>query len=88
MRDYNLKIKIIIKIQQVSTVYISKIHFIMKSDLCGLEMMVLHTPSCISNFYQIFCNLGYNSENSGFFQSSTNYFVMNLCLSCAQTVTL
>ena len=23
--------------------------------------------NCLSNFYQIFCNLGYNSENSVFF---------------------
>ena len=24
---------------------------------------------CLSNFYQIFCNLGYNSENSVFFST-------------------
>ena len=60
-----------------------------------------HTPKCVencfdtkvshncpTNFYQIFCNLGYNSENSFFSQPWTNYFVMRLCLSCAQTVTL
>ena len=25
--------------------------------------------NCLSNFYQIFCNLGYNSENSVFFST-------------------
>ena len=44
--------------------------------------------NCLSNFYQFFYNLGYNSENSVFSQPWTNYFVMNSCLSCcAQTVT-
>ena len=60
-----------------------------------------HTPKCVENcsdrkvsnnylynFYQIFCNLGYKSENSVFSQPSTNYIVMKLCLACAQTVTL
>ena len=44
--------------------------------------------NCLSNFYQIFCNLGYNSENNVFSQLCTDYFLMNLCLACAQTVTL
>ena len=35
--------------------------------------------NCLSNFYKIFCNLGYNSENSVFCQPCTNYFVMKLC---------
>ena len=47
-----------------------------------------HTPKCVencfdskvshncpSNFYQIFCNLGYNSENSVFSQPWINYFL-------------
>ena len=44
--------------------------------------------NCLSNFCQIFCNLGYNSENSVFSQLWINYFVMNPCLPCSQTVTL
>ena len=44
--------------------------------------------NCLSNFYHIFCNLGYNSENSVFSQLWTNYSVMNPCLPCEQTVTL
>ena len=60
-----------------------------------------HAPKCVencfdrkisdnylSNFHQIFCNLGFNSENRVFSQLCTDYFLMNLCLSCAQTVTL
>ena len=27
------------------------------------------TYNCLSNFYQIFCNLGYNSETSVFFST-------------------
>ena len=45
--------------------------------------------NCLSNFYQTFCNLGYNSENSMFFLTvDYSYFVMNRSLSCAQTVAL
>ena len=44
--------------------------------------------NCLYNFYQIFCNLGYNSETACFSQLCTDNFVKNLCLSCAQTVTL
>ena len=45
------------------------------------RVTIQHTPKCVenssdnkvsyncpSNSYQIFCKLGYNSENSGFFQ--------------------
>ena len=44
--------------------------------------------NCLSKFYQIFCKLGYNSENRVFSQPWTKHFVMNPCLPCAQTVTL
>ena len=44
--------------------------------------------NCPSNSYQIFCKLGYNSESSVIFQPQTNYFVLKLCIPCAQTVTL
>ena len=44
--------------------------------------------NCPSNSYQIFCKLGYNSENSVFFQPLTNYFVLKRCIPCAKTVTL
>ena len=43
--------------------------------------------NCLSNFYQIFCKLGYNSENSVFPQLFPNYFVLIRCLTCEQTVT-
>ena len=46
------------------------------------RVTIQHTPKCVencsdnkvsyncpSNSYQIFCNLGYNSENSGFFST-------------------
>ena len=33
--------------------------------------------NCLFNFYQIFCNLGYNYENRVFSRSWSNYFVMN-----------
>ena len=39
--------------------------------------------NCLSNFYQIFCKLGYNSENSVFSQPWTKFFVMIRCLTCA-----
>ena len=67
----------------------------------GFNIDRTHTPKCVencfdskvsynylSNFYETFCNVGYNSEHSVFSQPWTNYFVMNLCLPCAQTVTL
>ena len=41
--------------------------------------------NCLSNFYQIFCNLGYNFETTFFSQLCTDYFIMNQCLACAQT---
>ena len=60
-----------------------------------------HTPKCVencsdrkvsynylSNFYQIFCNLVLTPKTAFFSQLCTDYFLMNLCLSCAQTVTL
>ena len=44
--------------------------------------------NCVSNLLQSFCNFGYNFENSVLSQPWTNYFVMDRCLPCAQTVTL
>ena len=44
--------------------------------------------NCPSNSYQIFCKLGYNSENSVFFSTVDKLFVLKWCIPCAQTVTL
>ena len=44
--------------------------------------------NCPSNSYQIFCKLGYNSENSVFFSTVDKLFVLKRCIPCAQTVTL
>ena len=44
--------------------------------------------NCPSNFYQIFCKLGYNSENSVFFSTVDKLLVLKRCIPCAQTVTL
>ena len=46
------------------------------------------SDKCPSNSYQIFCKLGYNSENSVFFSIVDNLFVLKRCIPCAQTVTL
>ena len=44
--------------------------------------------NCLSNSYQIFCKLGYNSENNVFFSTVDKLFVLKQCIPCAQTVTL
>ena len=44
--------------------------------------------NCPSNSYQIFCKLGYNSENSVFFSTVDKLFVLKRGIPCAQTVTL
>ena len=44
--------------------------------------------NCPSNSYQIFCKLGYNSENNVFFSTVDKLFVLKRCIPCAQTVTL
>ena len=44
--------------------------------------------NCPSNSYQIFCKLGYYSENSVFFSTIDKLFVLKRCIPCAQTVTL
>ena len=57
--------------------------FVIASVVFNIDRMTTqHTPKCVENYsddkvliivcpsnsYQIFCKLGYNSENSGFFQ--------------------
>ena len=44
--------------------------------------------NCPSNSYQIFCKLGYNSENSVFFSTVDKLFVLKGCIPfpCAETV--
>ena len=44
--------------------------------------------NCPSNSHQIFCKLGYYSENSVFFSTVDKLFVLKRCIPCAQTVTL
>ena len=56
--------------------------FVIASVVFNIDRVTTqHTPNCVENYsdnkvsyncpsnsYQIFCKLGYNSENSGFFQ--------------------
>ena len=71
-----------------------KISVILKYERFNNDLVITqHTPKCVencsgdqllytclSNYYQIFCNFDYNSENSAFF---VKYQTNSLVMTCA-----